>query len=649
VCAKARRAPEPVARREGRFTRGTDQQCLDRLYSAVQMRHDASMRETSTMRASEQDGSYPRPQLMRREWADLSGEWEFGYDDDDVGLREGWQEGRRSLAGSITVPFPPESPASGVGDTSFHSVVWYRRIIDASELHSAGLSEQSPDLVIHFGAVDFRAEVWANGHLLGSHEGGQTPFSFELPRGLLGGPIALVVRVEDDPADVSQPRGKQDWLEEPHVIWYHRTTGIWQPVWLEAVPSERLTRLNWTPDLTSADVVLQLRLDSRPAQPLWLEADIELDGVELATLRSRLTEPEHRFTFSLPVQANGQGYERLLWSPERPTLLDARLRITDEDGAVVDEVWSYLGLRSVDEHGGSFLLNDRPYLVRSVLGQGYWPESHLAAPSADALRAEVQLIKDLGFNAVRVHEKAEDPRFLYWTDRLGLLVWGEIGSAFEYSPRAVERTVREWIDVVARDAAHPSIVTWVPVNESWGVQHVSHDPAQLHFIQALFHLTKALDPSRLVVSNDGWEHAASDLFTIHDYTTTGAELAAHYADADAVDALRDGIGPSGRRLNALPGGTNGKPIMVTEFGGITFAPAADIETWGYSVVSSAADFEERLTELVSALHASPVLAGFCYTQLTDTLQEANGLVDEHRVPKLPVETIRAIITGDRAS
>jgi beta-galactosidase/beta-glucuronidase len=603
------------------------------------------MRDSSMMRASRQDGSYPRPQLMRRSWCDLGGEWEFAFDDGDTGLDSGWHLGETPLDDRITVPFPPESPASGIGDPAFHRVAWYRRVIEPEQLHAAGLGDDAPRMLLHFGAVDFRASAWANGRLLGSHEGGQTPFSFELPHELLDGPIALVVRAEDDPADVSQPRGKQDWLEEPHVIWYHRTTGIWQPVWLEAVASDHVTGLNWIPDLPGAGVALQLRLGARPTRPLWLQVEIEHEGEELGTLRTRLTEPEHRVVVALPGQANGQGYEQLLWSPERPTLLDARLTLVDEAGTIVDDLASYLGLRSVDEHGGRFLLNDRPYFLRSVLEQGYWPETHLAAPSADALRAEVQLIKDLGFNSVRLHEKVEDPRLLFWTDRLGLLVWGEIGSAFEFSPRAIERTVREWMDVISRDAAHPSIVTWVPVNESWGVQHVSHDPAQLHYVQALFHLTKALDPSRLAVSNDGWEHAESDLLTIHDYATTGSALRASYADAAAITAMREGVGPAGRRLEALPGGTSGTPVMVTEFGGITYAPDSDIETWGYSVSGSAAEFEQHLAELVSALQASPVLAGFCYTQLTDTRQEANGLVDEHRIPKLPVETIRAIITG----
>lgn len=604
------------------------------------------MQISTSMRAAAQDGSYPRPQLRRAAWADLTGPWQFAYDDDDRGRDEGWHADPAPFDRVITVPFPPESPASGIGDTGFHSIVWYRRRVTAEDVAVARRAVDDPNrLLVHFGAVDFRAEVWADGRFLGVHEGGQTPFAFELPLDAVADGFDLVVRAEDDHADVSQPRGKQDWLEEPHVIWYHRTTGIWQPVWLEAVADDRLERLGWSPDLVRASVDLRVRLARRPRGRLLLDIRIEHEGTELAAVTTPAREPEQVITVQLPDQGNGQAYERLLWSPERPTLLDARIRLLDEQGRVRDEVHSYLGLRSVGVHGGHFMLNDRPYVVRSVLEQGYWPETHLAAPSADALRDEVELIRSLGFNAARLHEKAEDPRLLFWADRLGLLVWGEIGSAFEFSPRAVERTVSEWMDLLARDGSHPSIVTWVPVNESWGVQHVSHDPAQLAFVRALFHLTKALDPTRPVISNDGWEHAESDLLTIHDYATTGAELRRSYGDAGAIDALVAGVGPAGRRLTLLPGTRDGAPVMVTEFGGVSFVASAPADSWGYSVAGSERDFEERLRDLVGALHDSPVLAGFCYTQLTDTRQETNGLTDEHRRPKLPVEVIRSIIVG----
>ncbi|GAB3519759.1 glycoside hydrolase family 2 protein [Arthrobacter monumenti] len=605
------------------------------------------MPNISSTSASSQDGTYPRPQLVRGAWQDLSGEWAFAHDDGDDGVDAGWALGSHDFPRTITVPFPPESAKSGIGDTGFHPVVWYKRTITADDIAAAGRANDDDRILMHFGAVDYRAAVWLDGQLLGTHEGGQTPFSFDITgHTSTGEDLTLVVRAQDDPHDVSQPRGKQDWLEDPHVIWYHRTTGIWQPVWLEAVPATHVHNIAWQSDVPAGTVQLDVELSRRPSAAVKVRVELSYGDQHLGTQELATSEPRTRMSCAIARQANGQAYESLLWSPEHPRLIDAHVTVLDDDGTVLDELWSYLGLRSVGEAGGHFLLNDRPYYVRSVLEQGFWPESHLTAPDAQAIRDEVQLIKDLGFNSARLHEKVEDPRFLYWADRLGLLIWGEMGSTFEFSTTAVERVTREWMSVLKRDRSHPCIVTWVPMNESWGVQHISHDPAQLHFAQAMYHLTKALDPSRSVISNDGWEHADSDLMTIHDYATTHDSLLSHYQDPQAVQALIDGIGPAGRRLMALPTGKRDQPVMVSEFGGVSYAPDSAIDTWGYSTAASPEEFADQLQGLFSALYASPVLAGFCYTQLTDTLQEANGLTDEHRKPKLPVETIRKIVTGN---
>jgi hypothetical protein len=261
----------------------------------------------------------------------------------------------------------------------------------------------------------------------------------------------------------------------------------------------------------------------------------------------------------------------------------------------------------------------------------------------------VELTKDLGFNAVRVHQKVEDPRFLFWADRLGLLVWGETANAFAFTPEAVRRLTAEWLDVVHRDISHPCIVTWVPLNESWGVHDIATDPAQQAYATGLAALTRAVDPSRPVVSNDGWEHTDSDLWTVHDYADTGPVLAERYATT-AMGRTVGVPGPAGRVIR-LPGGTDrGQPLMLTEFGGVRYTPdlpedRAEERTWGYSTARDAEDFAARLTDLLTAVHSSPALAGFCYTQFTDTMQEANGLLDEHRRPKLPVDRLRAIITG----
>lgn len=606
--------------------------------------------------ASVQDGSYPRPQMLRAEWCNLDGAWSFRHDDDDEGLAEGWSHGFSSDH-RIEVPYPPESAASDIADPGFHPVVWYSRQIGTEDLTTAGYGSDRPRILLHFGAVDYRAQVWVDGRFVGEHEGGHTPFTFDISHLVRSGRAedstsrrhTIVLRAEDDPHDVSQPRGKQDWHESPHAIWYRRTTGIWQTVWLEAVPATYIAHLRWVQEGPAAVTAsLQLKGPIPAGAAVRVKLRWEERDEDLATASLLVSSTLQRVEVSVPVarQANGQAERELTWSPERPRLLDAQIVLSDGEGNDVDVVASYLGLRTVGVDHGSFLLNNRPYNVRSVLNQGYWPQSHLAAPSYDAHRQEVELIKALGFNATRIHQKIEDPRFLYWADRLGLLVWGEAPGAYEFSPIAIQRLMWEWMSAVERDSSHPSIVTWVPANESWGIQHVASSPAQQAYSRALADITRALDPSRPVISNDGWEHQNSDIISVHDYEGDGAVLARTYADDAARARLVGGIGPAGRRI--LVGGARdqGQPIMLTEFGGIDYQVGPRREDgWGYSAVADGAEWIARITSLYDAIRASSFLAGSCYTQLTDTMQETNGLLTEDRAPKMSIDQLRAAITG----
>ncbi|MBA8988788.1 beta-galactosidase/beta-glucuronidase [Curtobacterium pusillum] len=601
--------------------------------------------------ASRQDGTYPRPQMLRPHWADLDGTWSFRNDGDDADWRGGFPEAR-----DIVVPFPPESVASGIDEPGFHPVVWYSRPITRAELDAAGHGAEAPRLVLHFGAVDYRARVWIDGQFIGEHEGGHTPFSFDVTEVLTADPDAahtLVVRAEDDPHDLTQPRGKQDWHEEPHAIWYRRTTGIWQTVWLEAVPTASIEYLRWT-NLDHQTVRLTVRIDGvrTGGERLRVVARWDERDEPLATIETTLGDASDEFEVLVPIarQTNGQAEDELQWTPEAPRLVDATVSLltadAGADSAPIDAVSSYFGVRTVGIDGGAFLLNGRSYDVRSVLNQGYWPDSHIAAPSREALRREVELIKELGFNAARNHQKVEDPRFLYWADRLGILVWGEAPGAYAFSPRAVQRLMREWMDAVERDASHPSIVTWVPANESWGVQHIATDPAQQAYARALADVTRAIDPTRPVISNDGWEHPESDIITVHDYEGDGPRLAATYADEAARTVLVNGIGPADRRI--LVGGAvdHGQPVMLTEFGGVNYQPGAQREDgWGYTTAADGDDWIARITALYDAIRASSFLAGSCYTQLTDTMQETNGLLNADRTPKVPIEQIRRAVTG----
>jgi hypothetical protein len=361
---------------------------------------------------------------------------------------------------------------------------------------------------------------------------------------------------------------------------------------------------------------------------------IELEGLARLTIDTECD----RVVVDVPIATlrNGQAADEVLWSPEHPRLVDATVSLSTGD-----TVSSYVGLRSVSIAHGRFMLNDRPFAVRSVLQQGYWPTSHFTAPSVQAMRDEIELIKRLGFNSIRIHQKVEDPRYLYLCDELGLTVWGEAAAAYEFSARAIELYAAEWTRIVRAQHSHPSIITWVPFNESWGIQHVSHDPAQHAYSIALTQLTRALDASRPVISNDGWEHTGSDITTIHDYEGDGEVLRERYGSADSIDALVSSLGAPGRRMLAPGAHAGDVPVMLTEFGGVRLGGSNG--DWGYSTARTPEELRERLESIFGAIHASPVLSGFCYTQLTDTGQEVNGLCDENRVPKLPEDVIRALV------
>lgn len=595
-----------------------------------------------TLRATSHDGTHPRPTLMREDWESLDGPWAFAHDDSGRGLAERWYEPASSAAArafdrTITVPFVPESEASGIHEPGFHPVVWYRREITAT-------ATPGHRVLLHLGAVDHEAHVWVDGRLAGHHVGGQTSFTCDLTDLLDPGPEhVVVVRALDDPHDPELPRGKQDWRERPHGIWYQRSTGIWRSVWLEQVPDQHVTGLHWEFDMPRARVEVSLRLARRPAPGTTVRVALSAGEEALGTVEIAAHDPRVQGVVDVPAVRNTQDRDRLLWSPEHPHLIDVTLQVL-EHGEAVDTAASYLGLRTTGIDRGHFLLNGEPYFVRSVLEQGYWPTSHLTAPTLEAYRQEVELIKELGFTAARLHQKVEDPRFLFWADRLGLLIWGETANAYAFSPRAAAALTAEWTEIVEQCRPHPSVVTWVPMNESWGVRDLADSAPQKDLTIALTALTRALDPTRPVISNDGYELTGGDIIALHDYTTDADQLAAHYADETATEATLTGRGPQRRRPvdDAAQHLNPDAPVMVTEFGGIAYAAEG---TWGYATVSSAEEFEEKVGGLFAALNASPVLAGHCYTQLTDTLQEANGLATAERRPKLDAAVIRALVTG----
>ncbi|HVH45588.1 MAG TPA: glycoside hydrolase family 2 TIM barrel-domain containing protein, partial [Labilithrix sp.] len=586
---------------------------------------------------------YPRPLMRRDDWTSLNGTWDFALD--EAGQLQSPDE--VTFDEQIEVPFSPETTKSGIGDTGLYDVCWYRRSFEIGEL---GPDER---LVLHFGAVDYSARVWVDGALAMTHEGGYTPFSADITGHLRSGKThQIVVRAEDDPDDLGKPRGKQDWQLVPHSIWYPRTTGIWQTVWMERVGRSRVTEIRWTPYLASWELGFDAQVTCKAGQRLSIAVRLHVGDLLIAEDRYAVVHGEVRRRIALSDPGIDDFRNELLWSPSKPTLIEVELDLIDDKGKVLDALSSYTALRSFTCDGGRFILNGRPYPLRLVLDQGYWPETGLTPPDDAALRRDVELTKAMGFNGARKHQKIEDPRYLYWADRLGLLVWSEMPSAYRFTHRSIERVTRQWIEAVRRDLSHPCIVAWVPFNESWGVPNLPDSKPERHYVEGIYHLTKTLDPTRPVIGNDGWESIATDVLGIHDYDASPERLARRYATPDQLPKILKRERPGGRAL-VIDGTTIADlPVVLSEFGGIAVTPEASgygsdagSATWGYSATQSADELGHRYRRLLHRVRGLELLAGFCYTQFADTYQEANGLLYADPRPKFPLAEIAAATSG----
>jgi beta-galactosidase/beta-glucuronidase len=584
---------------------------------------------------------YPRPQFVRQEWLNLNGEWDFSFDDQNSGVKEKWFAEGHAFGQKIQVPFAYQSKLSGIHDPSFHDVVWYRRSFTLTE------AWKNQRVLLHFGAVDYRCWVYVNEKFVGFHEGGHVSFSFDITDYLTWGEESVVVRVEDPSTDETIPRGKQFWIEKSDAIWYTRTTGIWQTVWLEPVSPVRLTNVRFTPDIDHGNIKVNFNVlgDVTNKQ---VDLEITYKGEKVASDSITIFEPFNERVINLYNQKifrTGFHHYGWNWTPESPNLFDITLSLRDTtEDKVLDHVASYFGMRKIHTENGMVYLNNKPYYQKLVLDQGYWPEGLLTAPSDEDFKKDIELAKAMGFNGARKHQKVEDPRFLYWADQLGFLVWGECAASPSYSEDAASRLTREWLEIVERDYNHPSIVAWVPINESWGVPHIRDDKQQQHHSLAMYHLIHSLDTTRLVISNDGWELTKTDICAVHNYNHGSKNEVAKYnvfkEDLSTKEAVLSSQ-PAGRGIYANGFSHQGEPILLTEFGGIGFKVGEDAG-WGYTSVKDVNEFVEDYGRVLEAVYASEILHGFCYTQLTDVEQEINGLLTYDRKPKCDLEKIKEI-------
>jgi len=571
---------------------------------------------------------YPRPQLVRKDWQNLNGKWNFKFDDCRQGVSHGLYNGFEGQ--EIQVPFSYETELSGIGDPNHHSCVWYSKTVDIPGEKLIG------NVTLHFEGSDYRTTVWINGHRAGEHEGGYSRFSFPIQEYAKAGGNTITVRCEDS-VSTSQPRGKQRWMKDNYGCWYVQTTGIWKTVWLEYLPAAYLRDVKITPYLDDASVEFEYHVFAPEGAVCSVESEISFEGRPVAVQRTSLDD--RRQTVRVSISTDTLTWRVPEWSPEEPNLFDVAFRVYI-DGAPVDETGSYFGMRKIETSGRNILLNNNPLYQRLILDQGYWCQSGLTPPSEEALIEDIDKILRLGFNGLRKHQKIEDERFLFWCDVKGVLVWSEMAAAYRFDDDAVQNQTREWMQIVRQNYNHPCIVTWTPFNESWGVRHIKDAANQQSFTVSIYHLTKAVDPFRPVITNDGWEHTCSDIITLHDYEQDAVKFYDLYKQEEVM--LQNEAAMTNHRFTFAGGWKyEGQPVIISEYGGIAISGQG--EGWGYgNKVTDAKGLVERYDALTSAIHRLPYVCGFCYTQVTDVQQEVNGLMDMDRNFKCDPEAIRAV-------
>ena len=580
---------------------------------------------------------HPRPQFFRPDWVNLNGRWQFEIDTADSGLERGLRT--RDLTDEILVPFAPESEASGIGNTDFLEAVWYRRTVEVPSGWGSGRT------ILHFGAVDHDATVWVNGVEVVRHRGGFGSFETDITTALAGaGEATIVVRARDT-RHGSQARGKQAREYANHDCVYTRTTGIWQTVWLESVPEVHLQRGAVTPNVGASSFTVALPVSQN--RPGWTATATLSDAAGSVVTASTRVDLDRAPTVNLAIPDD----RVRLWSTDDPHLYDLTLQLHDESGALVDEVQSYTGLRSVAIDGQAIMINGQRVFQRLVLDQGYWADSLMTAPDDDALRRDIELSLAAGFNGARLHQKVFEERFFYHADRLGYLVWGEfgdwgasIGGHDTDHQQPTASFVAQWLEALRRDLNHTSIIGWCPLNETH--QRLHDRITQLDDVtQAMFWATRLADPTRVVLDASGYSHrvAETDVWDSHDYEQDPEKFTANHA------GLAEGRPYGNRHLDQdISQPYAGQPYFVSEFGGIWWNPDAldadgrvRTESWGYGDrVRDEEGFYARFEGLTGALLDDPRMFGYCYTQLTDVFQEENGIYRFDRAEKLDVERIR---------
>jgi len=560
---------------------------------------------------------YPRPQFERAEWKNLNGAWTYAFDFDKTGMGKNFINSN-GFKDRIIVPFCPESKLSGIEYKDFIEEMWYHRTLEIPQTWSG------KKIMIHFGGVDYQSELYIDGKKAGSHWGGTSSFSYDISDYItLGGSNNLVVRVKDDRRGGKQPGGKQSFDLKSSGCDYSRTTGIWRTVWLEAVSRRGLKDCHVTPDLDNSRFIIEPQFYSLE-RGMKFKVKV-LDGEKVIAHKEIFAG--NNCSADIPIK------KPKTWSPESPFLYHIIYQVTDQNNVVIDEVKSYAGMRKIHIEGNRLFLNNKPVYLRFVLDQGFYPEGIWTAPTDEALKNDIQLSMNAGFNGARLHQKIFDERFHYWADQLGYLTWAESSSGgFGVNdPEGGRNFLSEWFEIVARDRNHPSIIAWTPFNETGS----SKNPQFGRLVNDVCNVTKNLDPTRPINDASGWTHVRTDLWTAHCYVQNPEEFKKYLTPNEKRQIF----------TNYAVEKYNKQPYILDEFGGIKWVSKSMSESsWGYSEPKSIEEYYDRLGKLTDAILTTSYISGYCYTQFTDVEQEQNGIYNYDRSLKFDMKRIRAIFS-----
>ncbi len=550
---------------------------------------------------------YPRPQMARSDWKNLNGLWEYAITPKEANIPSVYD-------GKILVPFAVESSLSGVQrNVGDDKVLWYRTTFTKPE------NWKADRLLLHFGAVDWKSDIWINNIKVGTHQGGYTPFCFDItPFMVKGKPQEIIVRVWDPTDNGYQPRGKQ--VNRPEGIWYTPVTGIWQTVWIEPVAQSYISHLKTIPNVDGGNITVMASAEGAQFSDI-IEVKVLSEGKVISTARAAAGQ---EVLAAVP--------DARLWSPESPFLYDLEVAIV-RNGVVTDRVTSYFGMRKIstkrDKNGIVRLqLNNKDYFQFGPLDQGWWPDGLYTAPTDEALLYDIKKTKDFGFNMIRKHVKVEPARWYWHCDREGILVWQDMpsgdqspqwqmrnffnGKELQRSQQSESSFRNEWKAIIDLTISNPCIVTWVPFNEAWG---------QFKTIE-ISEWTKNYDPSRLVNPASGGNHYdTGDMLDMHNYPEPAMGL---------YDSKRS--------------------CVLGEYGGIGLAVEGHLwetgRNWGYVQYKTSDEATKafiKMAETLKRLVASGYSAAV-YTQTTDVEVEVNGLMTyDRKVIKLNEDEVRPVV------